>query len=89
MAKTDKEVRLDIILGRYYDEEFLKADGFDDAIIGVCYRTKNLVYSIKKCMHILVVEEGMKHIDALEHMSYNVLGSYVGENTPIFVDDEW
>ena len=75
------------IIERYDDEEFLKADGFDDAVIGVCHLSRRLIYSYAKCIEILVVEEGMEVIDAIEHLSYNVINSYVGENTPIWCID--
>jgi hypothetical protein len=75
------------IVERYDDEEFLKADGFDDAVIGVCHLSRRLIYSYAKCIEILVVEEGMEVIDAIEYLSYNVINSYVGENTPIWCID--
>ena len=64
------------------DEETLKADGFDDAVIGIT-RDKILVYSIEKTIQILM--EDMSEIDAIEHLNYNILGSYVGDYTPIFI----
>tara|TARA_R100000995_G_C3460308_1_gene112773 strand:+ start:212 stop:466 length:255 start_codon:yes stop_codon:yes gene_type:complete len=64
------------------DEETLKADGFDDAVIGIT-RDKILVYSIEKTIQILM--EDMSEIDAIEHLDYNILGSYVGDYTPIFI----
>lgn len=36
------------IIERFDDLEFLKADGFDDAIIGVDSNSKRLIYSQKK-----------------------------------------
>ncbi len=70
-----------------YDEEvdFLKIDGFDDAIIGVEENEFKLVYSIKHCLEILM-KEGMSEIDAIEYFEYNIQNSYVGERTPIFVN---
>jgi hypothetical protein len=29
--------------------------------------------------------EDMSEIDAIEHLDYNILGSYVGDYTPIFI----
>jgi hypothetical protein len=75
---------LDEILDYYADDEFLKADGFDDAVIGVEANSMRLVYSIEKCIDILIGDD-MSEEDAVEHLSYNVLGSYVGEQTPIFI----
>ena len=41
------------ITEQYYDEEFLKADGFDVAIIGVEENEMRLIYSVSKCLEIL------------------------------------
>lgn len=73
------------IIERYEDEEFLKADGFDEAIIGVDESTMRLIYSVKKC--ILILMEDMSEEDAIEYFSFNVSGGYVGEKTPIWCQD--
>ena len=36
------------IVEAYYDEDFLKADGFDEAVIGVDEDTMRLIYSVSK-----------------------------------------
>jgi hypothetical protein len=73
------------ILENYPDEGFLKADGFDAAIIGVSsdYR---LVYSIEKIIEILVSRNNWTHEDAADYFFFNIDGSYVGEQTPIFIN---
>lgn len=76
---------LDKILENFPDETFLKADGFDEAVIGYDMSFR-LVYSTKKCIDILM-EEGMTEEEALEHFDYNVAGSYMGEKTPIWCND--
>jgi hypothetical protein len=78
-------MKLESILENYPDETFLKADGFDDAIIGFDESSMRLIYSISKCLDILM--EDMSDEDALEHFYYNVSGSYVGEQTPIWCND--
>ena len=61
----------------------LKADGFDEAIIGVT--TQGLVvYDYDKCVEVLM-KEGMEEIEAVEHLEFNVVGAYMGEGTPIFI----
>lgn len=77
---------LDAIVENYYDEEILKADGFDDAVIGIEPGSMRLIYSVSKCIDILI-EEGMTQEDAIEHFDFNVSGSYVGEKTPIWCYD--
>lgn len=74
---------LERIFDLYPDEEFLIADGFDEAIIGVDADRMRIVYDAYKCMEILSRE--MSQDDAAEYFEYNVLQSYVGEKTPIFV----
>jgi hypothetical protein len=76
------------IIDYYGDEEFLIADGFDAAVIGVEVHSMRLIYSVSKCIDILI-EEGMEHEDAIEHFEYNVSGAYVGEQTPIWCHDNY
>jgi hypothetical protein len=78
---------LDSILETYDDESFLKADGFDEAIIGVDENSMRLIYSVSKCIEIL--SQDMSEEDALEHFYYNVSGSYVGDKTPIWCIDNF
>jgi len=79
---------LDSIVENHYDEEILKADGFDEAVIGIDLSTMRLVYSVSKCLEILTFE-GMTMEDAIEHFDFNVRGSYVGEKTPIWCEDNY
>jgi len=76
---------LEEIIDNFYEEEFLKADGFDAAIIGVEENSMRIIYSVSKCIDILM--EDMEVEDALEHFSYNVSGAYVGDKTPIWCWD--
>ena len=76
---------IESIIERYPDESFLKADGFDEALIGVDTKSMRLVYSVSKCIKILCRE--MNELDAIEYFDFNVSGAYVGEKTPIWVDD--
>ena len=78
------------ITEQYCDEEFLKADGFDEAIIGVSEdfnQPIRLIYSVKKCLDILMKD--MKYEDAIEYFNFNVSGSYVGEKTPVWCWDNF
>lgn len=68
------------------EEEFLKADGFDNAIIGVEPNSMRLVYSRDKMIGILIEDEEMEEIDAIEYLEYNTWNAYVGEKTPIFIE---
>jgi hypothetical protein len=33
------------------------------------------------------MKQGMSHEEALEYFDYNVKGAYMGEKTPVWVDD--
>ena len=78
-----------VIEDLYSGEELFFADGFDEAIIGVSdpcpSRSATVVYNYGKCIKILQERDGMSEEDADEHMGFNVIGSYVGPNTPTFV----
>ena len=67
------------------DSEPLKADGFDDAVIGTCYNTGRIVYSIERMLQILIDRDGMSMEEAIEYFSFNIGGAYVGEMTPMYV----
>jgi hypothetical protein len=79
---------LEEILENYPDDNFLVADGLNEAVIGLDEQSMRLVYSVSKCISILK-EDGMTEEEALEHFSYNVSGAYVGEQTPIWCNDSY
>ena len=68
------------------NEDMLLADGFGDALVGIVERA-NLptiaCYDKNKCIEILMKD--MTSFEAEEYFYYNVVGSYVGENTPCFL----
>jgi len=80
-------MRDDIIelYGDHDEEGLLFADGFDDAIIGICPNSLRIVYSRTRCINILMKD--MNEEDAVEYAEYNTFNAYVGEKTPIWVDD--
>ena len=78
---------IDNIIFHYGEESFLKADGFDEAVIGVDEIHMRLIYSVKKCIEILC--QDMDEEDAWEYFSFNVSCSYVGEKTPIWCFDNF
>ena len=78
---------LEQIVENFDDEVMLKADGFDDAVIGLDTLSMRLIYSVTKCLEILETE--MNESDAMEYFTFNVSGSYVGEKTPIWCWDNF
>lgn len=66
----------------------LTADGFDKAFLGTGTRAGQgdiCVYDFDKCVAILCERDNMELDDAVEYMYFNVVGAYVGEGTPIFL----
>jgi hypothetical protein len=41
---------------------------------------------MRKCIDILMKRDDMTEEEAVEYFEFNVTGSYVGENTPVFVE---
>ena len=70
------------------EENILTADGFDDAILGIgvrCGQPPIAVYDVKKVINILIERDGMTPDEAVEHFDFNIEGSWVGEQTPIWL----
>jgi len=71
------------------DPEILLADGFDEAIIGWTnvhkVPTPVAVYSVEKCLDVLASRNGWDYSKAVEYFNFNVVGAYMGKQTPIFV----
>ena len=76
--------KIEQIIELYPNEEFMFADGFDDAIIGVDEVNLRVVYDIDEIINILMRDE-MTFDDAFDYYDYNIAGAYVGEKTPVFV----
>lgn len=77
----------DWLLQALEENECLLADGFDSALIGITSGINPVaVYDINQMLTILVKRDKMNVEDALEHLDFNVIGGYVGEKTPIYMD---
>jgi len=77
---------IDKIVEWFPEEDILKADGFDEAIIGIETNEMRLIYSVSKCIQILCRD--MEEEVAVEFFDFNVRGSYVGDKTPIWCVDD-
>jgi hypothetical protein len=63
------------------------ADGLDDALIGVgrrCGQPDITVYDYDQCVGVFM-GQGMSLDEAGEYMEFNVVGAWVGPETPMFV----
>jgi hypothetical protein len=71
----------------YPDLLVLEPDYFDSAIIGLAQRIGMDVvcYDKEKVLELLCVKEEMTYEDAIEHFEYNIIGSWVGDTTPVFL----
>jgi len=66
----------------------IKADGFDKAILGVAQRSGQpdiIAYDTDKCIEIIMKDHDCDVWDAVDYFNFNVVGSYIGEYTPIFI----
>jgi len=82
-------IELEEYLEEYLGEGALKADGFDEAIVGVvsrCGFNPVVCYSQQKIIQILMDRDGMDYEEAQEYYSFNISGAYVGEGTPMFLE---
>ena len=64
------------------------ADGFEEAFIGICRRFGQgplAAYSYEMCIAILMKRDGMTYEDAVEFFDFNVIGAWVGEGTPVYI----
>ena len=88
VVQTTETDDLDIVAGT---GSVLLADGFEAAFIGVAMRfgwyEPVAVYDYNKCIEILMGDAGvvMSYEEALEHFNFNIIGAWVGEQTPIFI----
>lgn len=63
---------------------------FDEAIIGVgefFSSEMRVTYSYEKVLDVLMTKQEMTYDEAVEWYYYNILGSYLDENMPIFVHE--
>ena len=67
----------------------MKADGLDDAIIGVATRPNMedvLAYDVDKIIDILIERDGMTEEEAYDFYGYNIASAWVGDTTPVYID---
>ena len=64
----------------------------DDCILGYDYNWDGnirLIYSVKAILDKMVKEDGLSDEEAIEHFEFNFRGSYLGEKTPIWCQDDF
>ena len=80
-----KEKILNIIIDSFPDDNFMKIDGHDSAVIGVDLKSMRLIYSVSKIIDNL--KNDMSEQDAVEYYEYKIAGDHMGELTPILCED--
>lgn len=81
------------------DAEILKADGFDEAFLGIATQAGGnpvAVYDREKCIDILARQIAAESLSgesqeaireaAVEHFAFNTECAYVGPATPLFLE---
>ena len=70
-----------------YNDEALLMDGFDAAVVGMCYqfgRPPVVAYDREKVIKILMKD--MSSDEAEEFWDHNQVGAWMGESTPVFIE---
>lgn len=72
------------------DEKILLADGLESAFMGIGRQFTHpvAIYSYKKTIKILMRDHKMDREQAVEYFDYNIAGAFVGDQTPVFLQDE-
>lgn len=75
------------IIEKLDEEEITLADGFADAFLGIGrqFGRAIAVYSRRKCIEVLMRD--MDEEQAEEYFEFNVAGAWVGESTPIYMEE--
>lgn len=77
------------LIAEQFGGGILFADGFDEAFVGIAHKANGksvACYDMSKCLSILQSRDGMSLQDAMEFFEYNVLGAYMGDQTPCFLE---
>jgi NH3-dependent NAD+ synthetase len=74
---------------QYNFPDSMLANGYNSAIIGVAggFDSGRVVYSVKKMVEVCMKELSVDADEAIEWLEYNTFGAFIGEYTPIYVDD--
>jgi hypothetical protein len=81
---------IDLHYANHDDEDgngILLADGFEEAFLGVgaaYYNPPCAIYDYDRCIDTLVGDD-CDYEQAIEYFEFNVIGAYVGPQTPLFI----
>jgi hypothetical protein len=76
------------------EEEKIKWEGFDGAIIGNCYDSGRYIYDTDIMIATLMSRDEMSYTDAWDYLEYNVLNNHITDDagkyiTPIHLVKEY
>lgn len=66
---------IDEIKEYFSGDGFIMYDGFDRAILGIEPNDNRVIYSYKMCIDLLVNEQDMSYLDALEFFDFNYVNA--------------
>jgi len=83
---------IDIYADDEHKENIILADGLDKAFLGLSHRdgqhgTQVAVYGIFSCIHTLQLDNKWSWDEAEEYFYFNTRWAYVGEYTPMFIEE--
>ena len=70
------------------DGDVVLIEGFESAFVGLadrCGSSSVAVYDRDVCIQVMMSRDCMSYEDAREFLDLNVIGAYVGEQTPWFI----
>lgn len=89
--ECENRVNRDDLISKYGDDDLMFLDPpeiFDKCILGVSESIASpiqICYSVDKIISALEEDMNIDRDVAMEHFEFNILGSYMGDNTPRFV----
>lgn len=75
------------ILDDYAGEELVFANGFDSAVLGIEMDSLRIIYSIRKCLNVLMRHSDLTYEEALDFFDSKISNVDLGPKTPIWCDD--
>ena len=70
--------------------DMMQINGFEAAIIGEASayaRDAVLAYSVEKMVAVLMTDQKMKEVEAIQYLEENILNTYHGEGMPVFITE--
>jgi hypothetical protein len=85
---------LESIIDNYPDHDIYILENLDDAIIGYHQQSNRVIYSVKKIIELIIIEEKLNDKnftlhDAMDYFGYNIESNGCGEFSPILCYDNF